>query len=138
MGLRWIFVNLLKWVQSGSKLGFWVQKWVKTRRNPLFTPFSTHFGRLTKPMFDPLYAGWKLFSKKGPEAVPTQHKSQHEEIGCDTPPRSMRTLGAIPPYKRSISAILARYHMKTKENMCDTPCCNTTVRSEKSPTDSYF
>ena len=40
------------------------------------------------------------------------------------PPRSMRAAGAIPPpwqCKRGISAILARYHMKTGQNGCETP-----------------
>ena len=45
-------------------------------------------------------------------------------IGCDTPPppflrvsplESMRSGGAIPPPKRGISAILARYPMKTRQ-----------------------
>ena len=47
-------------------------------------------------------------------------------IGCDTPPpflsvsplESMRSGGAIPPLKRGISAILARYPMKTRVRYC--------------------
>ena len=30
-----------------------------------------------------------------------------------------------PPHKRGISAILARYHMKIRQNGCDTPICDT-------------
>ena len=34
----------------------------------------------------------------------------------------VRYPGAMPPpTKRGISAILARYHMKTRQNSCDTP-----------------
>ena len=50
-------------------------------------------------------------------------------IGCDTPSsfserfplESMRSGGAIPPHQRGISAILAWYPMKTRQNVCDTP-----------------
>ena len=54
-------------------------------------------------------------------------------IGCDTPSpfserfplESMRSGGAIPPLKRGISAILARYPMKTRQTGCDAPLCDT-------------
>ena len=56
-------------------------------------------------------------------------------LGCDTPSpfsdhfplESMRNGGAIPPHKKGISAILARYPMnfKTRQNACDTPLCDT-------------
>ena len=55
-------------------------------------------------------------------------------IGCDTPsPFSQRfplgehsrSGGAIPPLKTNISAILARYHMKTRQRGCDTSLCDT-------------
>ena len=52
-------------------------------------------------------------------------------LGCDTPSpfsehlESMRDGGAIPPLKRGISAILARYPMKTRQNACNTPLCDT-------------
>ena len=38
---------------------------------------------------------------------------------------SMRSGGAIPRHKRGISAILARYPLKTRQNACDTPLCDT-------------
>ena len=41
-----------------------------------------------------------------------------------SPLESTRSGGVIPPpphNKRGISAILARYHMKTRQNGCDTP-----------------
>ena len=49
--------------------------------------------------------------------------SQHGQFGAIPPPpflsispfESMRSGGAIPPHKRGISAILARYHMKTRQ-----------------------
>ena len=49
--------------------------------------------------------------------------SQHGQLGAIPPPpflsvsplESMRSGGAIPPLKRGISAILARYHMKTRQ-----------------------
>ena len=55
-------------------------------------------------------------------------------IGCDTPsPFSEHfPLGEhakwrcdTPPHKRGISAILARYHMKTRHKGCDAPLCDT-------------
>ena len=62
--------------------------------------------------------------------------SQHGQLGAIPPPpflsigvlESMRSEGVIPtppPYKRGISAILARYPMKTRQNACDTPLCDT-------------
>ena len=43
-----------------------------------------------------------------------------------SPLESMRSAGAIPPpLKRGISAILAQYPMKTRQNACDTPLCDT-------------
>ena len=42
-----------------------------------------------------------------------------------SPLESMRSGGAMPPHKRGISAILARYPMKTRQNACDTPLCDT-------------
>ena len=48
--------------------------------------------------------------------------SQRAEIfWCDSPPPNMRTWGAIPPFKKGISAMLVRYHMKTKQKACHTP-----------------
>ena len=55
-------------------------------------------------------------------------------IGCDTPSpfsepfplgEHSRSGGAIPPLKRGISAILARYPMKNKAKGCDTPLCDS-------------
>ena len=59
--------------------------------------------------------------------------SQHGQLGAIPPPpflsvsplESMRSGGAIPPLKRGISAILARYHMRTRQNTCDSPLCDT-------------
>ena len=59
--------------------------------------------------------------------------SQHDQLGAIPPPRflsvspleSMRSGGAIPPLKEGISAILARYPMKTRQTDCDTPLCDT-------------
>ena len=60
--------------------------------------------------------------------------SQHGQLGAIPPPlflsvsplERMRSGGAIPPpLKRGISAILARYPMKTRQNGCDTPLCDT-------------
>ena len=72
VGLKWVFVNELKWVQqwvlgckNGSKVG----------RNPRFTHFKPLSGFSRKPTSLASLRGWKLFSKKGPEAVPTQHNS---------------------------------------------------------------
>ena len=43
-------------------------------------------------------------------------------MGCwCAPPLGMRTWGAIRLWKRGISAILPRYHMKTRQKACDTP-----------------
>ena len=58
--------------------------------------------------------------------------SQHGQLGATPPPsflsvsplESMRSGGAIPPLKRGISAILARYPTKTRQtgaiHLCDT------------------
>ena len=63
--------------------------------------------------------------------------SQHGQLGAIPPPpflsipplESMCSGGAItsppPPPKRDISAILARYPTKTRQNACDTPLCDT-------------
>ena len=123
----------------GPKVGFWVQKWVKSWAKPAFHPLQTHFGIFAKTHFSAslsqrrrndninkicvlegvgegeIYGklsknavspgifhdnkiwkfcefycqkfcchlggsyqgggGWNLFSKKSPEAVPTQHHS---------------------------------------------------------------
>ena len=34
---KWVFVKLLKWVRSGLKKGFRVQKWVEMDGSPLVT-----------------------------------------------------------------------------------------------------
>ena len=41
---------------------------------------------------------------------------EHASWRCDAPP---------PPQKRGIAAILAQYPMKTRQNACDTPFCDT-------------
>ena len=54
--------------------------------------------------------------------------NQHGQLGAIPPPlfwafpplESIRSGGAMPPTKGGISAILARYHMKTRRNACDT------------------
>ena len=60
--------------------------------------------------------------------------SKHGQLGAIPPPpflsvsplESMRSGGAIPPpLKRGISAIPARYPMKTRGNRCDTSLCDT-------------
>ena len=61
--------------------------------------------------------------------------SQHGQLGAIPPPpflgvsslESMRSGCAIPPppHKRSISAILGRYHMKARLKGCDAPLCDT-------------
>ena len=74
VGLSWVLSMSWNGSKSGSNVGFWVQKWVKMRQNPLLHPLKTHFGIFTKTHFLPsLKGGWKLFSKNGPDAVPTQH-----------------------------------------------------------------
>ena len=42
---------------------------------------------------------------------------EHAKWKCDNPPP--------PCHKRDISAIHARYHMKTRQNGCDTALCDT-------------
>ena len=58
--------------------------------------------------------------------------SQHGQLGAippllsASPFESMRSGGALPPPpQRGISAILAQYHMKTRQKGCDTPLCDT-------------
>ena len=59
--------------------------------------------------------------------------SQHGQLGAIpplpflsiSPLESMRSGDATTPHhKRGISAILVRYHMKTRQNGCDTPLCD--------------
>ena len=62
--------------------------------------------------------------------------SQHGQLGAIPPPpflsvsplENMRSGGAIPPppppQKGGISAILARYPTKARQNACDTPLCD--------------
>ena len=69
-------MGFCKWAEMGPKVGFGVQKWVKSGSKPTFHPLYAHFGISRKPTPYPVYGGWKLFSKKGPKAVPTQHKSR--------------------------------------------------------------
>ena len=52
---------------NGSKSGFWVQKWVFTHLKPI-----SRFSR--KSTFYPVQGRWKLCSKTGPEAAPTQER----------------------------------------------------------------
>ena len=59
-----------RWAEMGSKVGqkwgFWVQRWVKMRQNPLFHPLATHFGRFTKTHFLPSLRGVEIVFQKGP------------------------------------------------------------------------
>ena len=64
---------LLCWVSVASgpftlKLGLRWVKWVETH----FSPTLNSFLDFSENFFASL-RGWRLFSKKGPEAVPTQH-----------------------------------------------------------------
>ena len=64
--------------------------------------------------------------------------SQHGQLGAMPPPaflsvsplESMWRGGAIPPppHKRGISAILARYRMKTRQNAWETPLCDIILK----------
>ena len=58
----------------GPKVGFGVQTWVKSGRNPLFTHFKPIFRDFRETsLFSQIKGGGNRSSKKGPEAVPTQH-----------------------------------------------------------------
>ena len=51
VGLRWGFVNILKWVQEWVKTGFWgAKKWVNTSE-PTFLPTLNPFGNIDKNPF---------------------------------------------------------------------------------------
>ena len=52
-------------------------------QNPLLTHFKPISGFSRKPTFQPVQGGWKLFSKKGPEAVPTRYKAYRGHFGAD-------------------------------------------------------
>ena len=43
VGLRWVFVNELEWVQKWVKSGFLGAKVGQNRQNPLLHPLKTHF-----------------------------------------------------------------------------------------------
>ena len=60
MGLRWVFVNGLKWVEKwflGRKMG---RKWSK----PLLTHSKPISGFSRKPTSQPDQGGWKVFLKR--------------------------------------------------------------------------
>ena len=74
VGLRWVVVNGLKWVEKlvfGCKDG---EKWVETYFSPTLKPFRDF---RENPLLASLGGGGggELFSKHGREAVPTQHNS---------------------------------------------------------------
>ena len=71
MGFRLCPEMGLKWVKNG----FWRISPTFAPQSPLFTHFWTHYRILTKSYLKPTFSGNKLFSKKGPEAALTQHKS---------------------------------------------------------------
>ena len=56
-------------------------------------------------------ANWVRYPPPFPERFPP---GDHAKWRCDPP----------PPHKTGISAILARYPMKTMQNTCDTPLCD--------------
>ena len=70
-------------------------------------------------------------SLNGPVLRDIARLSQHGQLGAIPPPpflsisqlESMRSGSAIPPppHKKGISAILARYPVKARQNACDTP-----------------
>ena len=63
------------------------------RPNLLFHPLLNPLRDFREnPLFSQFKGGWKLFSKKGPEAVRTQHKP----LSFD-PPASRNSLPQIPP-----------------------------------------
>ena len=50
VGLRWVSVNILKWVQKGVRSGFLGAKWVKRCQKPHFTHFTPFWGHWRKPI----------------------------------------------------------------------------------------
>ena len=71
-------MGFCQWAEMGPKVGqkwgFWEQKWVKLRQNPLLHPLETHYGIVTKTHPLPSLREVETVFQKGPEAVPTQHK----------------------------------------------------------------
>ena len=65
--------------------------------------------------------------------------SQHGQLGAIppapflrvSPVESMRSGGAIPPLKRGISAILARYPVKTRQMGAIPPLCDTISKGDR-------
>ena len=69
VGLRWVFVNGLKWVQKWVKSGFLGAKVGQNASKPTFAPTLNPFRRIHEnPLVTQFKGGWALFSKKGPEA----------------------------------------------------------------------
>ena len=62
----------------------------------------------------PQIFSFSTFSESPYCAIPPAIAREHAKWRCDT-----------PPHQRGISAILARYPMKTRRNACDTPTCDT-------------
>ena len=112
----------------------------------VFRPFPTVAGNESLE-FRPSFCGSGK-SLKIPAKFPTRFRSAVKQRGRERKGlRCRETTSAIPPYralwgfgclkracevevrypphKRGISAILARHHMKTGQNACDTPLCDT-------------
>ena len=68
-------MGFCQWAEMGPNVGFGVQKWVQSGSNPTtFDPLLNHFGISAKTHLLPSLRWVDIVSKKGPEAVPTQHK----------------------------------------------------------------
>ena len=92
VGLRWFFL-FFQWAEMGPKEGVsGVQIWVKSGSKPTFSPTLTHFGISAKThCLASLRGVESVFSKKGPEAVPTQHNFRNS-----IPPISYSALRGAP------------------------------------------
>ena len=74
VGLRWVSVNALKWVQKWVKSGFLGAKVGQNASKPTFPPTSNPFRQIHEnPLSTQFKGGGNGFSEKAPEAVPTQH-----------------------------------------------------------------
>ena len=74
-GFKMGFVNLLKWVQRDKKVGYDAFSPTFETPKPTCHPILDPFQDIDKTHLKPTFSGSKLFSKKGPEAALTQHKS---------------------------------------------------------------
>ena len=53
-------MGFCQWAETGPKVGFWVQKWVKSGSKPTFDLLQTYFGIFAKTHFSASLRGVEI------------------------------------------------------------------------------